>query len=194
VIPWGVGWDPPQNSPQAAHRFQQYWGQPVLGTCGFNFGWKNYDRIAEVTAACGWALVILSNNATEEDIQRWRRKNPYLFAKSGFLSTSEIVSHLAGCDATAFCYECANSGTSGAIRLGLAARKPVIAFSSCRQFRDLQHLDRGMHWCGGFQYLRDVLSSIPIQRCDPGIVAQAEEDSWVKLGQRYAVLYQGLLA
>ncbi len=112
------------------------------------------------------------------------------------------MSHLTGCDATAFCYACANSGTSGAIRLGLAARKPLIAFAGCRQFRDLSRfdwydppplpLDDRIRWCYGFDSLPQVLEQIPLQRVDPGIVAIAERDSWVRQGQKYAVIFQGL--
>ena len=36
-----------------------------------------------------------------------------------------MVAALSVCTATAFLYECHNSGTSGAIRLGIAALKPV---------------------------------------------------------------------
>src|SRR5262245_44061033 len=100
--------------------------QPVLGTMGFNFPWKNYDRLADETAVAGWALVICCTNATEEDATRWKEKNPYTLVVPGYLDTPTIVNYLAGCDATAFMYECQNNGTSGAVRMGLAARKPVI--------------------------------------------------------------------
>jgi hypothetical protein len=32
-----------------------------------------------------------------------------------------------------------------------------------------------------------------IQRCDPAIVALAEQDSWQKLGKLYSSLYRSLL-
>ncbi len=172
--------------------------QPVLGTCGFNFPWKNFDRLAEVTAEAGWAYVVVSNNATDADVARWGASNPHTLVIPGYRSTPEIVAYLAGCDATAFPYQCANSGTSGAIRLGLAARKPVLAFSGCRQFRDLADTPDGLniriHWCSGWVQLQEVLSYLSIQRVDPGIVAIAERDSWAKQGQRYGNLFRGLLS
>lgn len=172
-------------------------GRPVLGTCGFNFPWKNFGRLAEVTAQCGWGYLVVSNNASMADEASWRSLNPYTQVIRGFLPTTEIVARLGGCDATCFAYECANSGTSGAIRLGLAVRKPVIAFQGCRQFRDLQEgagRDGGIRWCSGFDNLWRILRHVPIQRCDPGIVALAERDSWVKQGQTYARLFRGLVA
>jgi hypothetical protein len=111
---------------------------------------------------------------------------------TGFRSAGEIVSLLSGCDATIFAYECANTGTSGAIRLGLAARKPVIAWRGCRQFRDLLDDPLGhtaIRWCYGFPALPQVLAQLPIQRVDPGIVQLAEGDSWARQATHYAAIF-----
>lgn len=162
-------------------------GRPILGTVGFNFPWKNYDRLAEVTEEAGWALLILANNATPEDLHRWEGLNPACQAISGFLPADMVVAKLAGCDATAFAYECANSGTSGAIRLGLAARKPVLAFESCRQFRDLLFDNAyGVTWLKGWHGFEDRLRQVPIQRLDPGIAFLAHRDRWPLQGRVYA--------
>lgn len=193
VIRQGI---PDWQSPHLYDQSLRSWcgPRPILGTCGFNFPWKNFDRLAEVTAEAGWAYLVLSNNATEADRTRWQASNPHTAVVSGFLHTGELVSRLAGCDATAFPYECANSGTSGAIRLGLAARKPVVSFP-CRQMRDLYVSDprQNIWWCEGWESLLNKLQSIPIQRVDPGIVYLAARDSWAKQGQRYADLFRGLL-
>lgn len=169
--------------------------QPILGTFGFNFPWKNFDRIAEVSAQCGWALMILSNNATVEDEARWRASNPHLVCVRGFQSGPDIVAWLSACDATIFAYECSNTGTSGAIRQGLATRKPVIAWSGCRQFFDLKdpaNWAGGLRWCASFAELPLHLDAIPVGRCDPSIVRRAHQDSWRVAGQRYAAILRGL--
>lgn len=182
-------YSPPNAPPYALDR-------PWLGTVGWNFPWKGFDQLAQVTGACGWGLLILSNDATLADMQRWQEKNPHCSAISGYLSTGRIVSELARCDATAYCYRCANTGTSGAIRLGMAARKPVIAFRECRQFRELRLLDTALaiHWCGGFEDLPWMLAQVPIQRCDPGIVALAHLDSWTNQARVYAELFNRVVA
>lgn len=181
------------------HRYPWPAAVPILGTIGWNFPWKNYDRLAEVSAACGWALTICCNNAIPEDRARWEKLNPKLVMIPGFRTHTEIVSYLAGCDATIFPYECANSGTSGAVRLGLAARKPVIAWRDCRQFRDLVDAElnigplfEGIRWCGGFDRLPRELSRVPIQRVDPGIAHLANQDSWGNQGKKYAAVFKGL--
>jgi hypothetical protein len=174
----------------------QRWFRPMLGTCGFNFPWKNFDRLAEVTAEAGWAYMVLSNNATDEDGARWKAANPYTMWRRGFIPTNEMVAYLSTCDATCFAYECANSGTSGAIRLGLAARKPVLAFSACRQMRDLYENGDGqyMDLCTDWGRLISTLRHVPIQRVDPGIAYLAHRDSWVHQGRRYAEVFRGVLA
>jgi hypothetical protein len=166
---------------------------PILGTVGFNFPWKNFDRLAEVTAACGWAYLVCSNNATDADMARWSAANPWTYVLRGFQSTEMLVRWLGACDATCFAYECANSGTSGAIRLGLAARKPVITFAGCRQMRDLRLSDEhegAIWWCGDWKGIERALRKMSIQRVDPGIVYLAHRDSWANQGRKYASIFR----
>lgn len=183
---------------QGIHRGMSPWQylfpmhQPILGTVGFNQGWRAFDRLAEVTAENGWALVILSCNATAADEARWREKNPSLYCERRWLATSQVVAHLTGCDATAFVHQCANNGTSGTIRLGIAARKPVIALES-KQYRDLKESEYSgcIEWCEDFEELGWLLGQVRIQRTDPLVVRLATADSWERQGRRYAELLRG---
>lgn len=178
-------------------------GRPILGTVGFPFPWKNYDEVAKRTKEAGWAFLLIAPEATAEQIKQWRTWNPWTQVISTFPSQLQVVSYLAGCDATAFCYTCANSGQSGAVLQGIAARKPVFAFETCRQFRALVLAESGrsaaaahpslIRWGETFDDLTYFLESCPIGRVDPRSVALAERDSWSKLGQNYAALYRGML-
>jgi hypothetical protein len=167
--------------------------RPILGTVGFPFPWKNYDELARVTAACGWALLLIAPTATAADVARWAAINPHLYVETSFLPRDTVISQLAACDATAFLYTCANTGQSGAICQGIAARKPVIAFSPsiCRQFRCYEH-EPAIRWCSSEAQVRVALRTLPIQRCDPGIVELAHRDSWAQLGRKYAALYHNV--
>lgn len=174
--------------------------QPVLGTVGFPFPWKNYDRLAQVTAEAGWALVLLAPNATAEDEARWRALNSSILVRRDFLPQDQVVSDLAGCDATAFMYECANTGTSGAIRQGLAARKPVIALQTCRQFRDLYLYDAsgdsaptGIDWVSTWDEFRHLLGVTYPGTFHPRISRFAHAESWQVRGQQHAQLYRMLV-
>lgn len=174
--------------------------QPVLGTCGFNFPWKNFDRLAQETAALGWAYLVCSTNATAEDEARWKALNPSTLVVRGWLDTPTLINYLAGCTATAFMYECANTGTSAAIRCGIAARRPLLAFRTCRQFRDL-YADvadpdqYAIGWCTTWQDFRDWISR-GTYGLDPYLPMHtlAHRDSWTQLGVKYAQLYRSLVS
>lgn len=174
-------------------RFRQ---RPVLGTVGFPFPWKNYDELCRVTAAAGWALQLIAPNHTASDKMRWESFNQHVEVYD-FVNRREAVELLAGCDATAFCYTCANTGQSGAILQGIAARKPVIAFSSaiCRQFRAL-YMDRlgrdTIRWADSFDHVREMLQTIQPARFDAGIVALAEQESWYRVAGRYLGIWRSL--
>lgn len=190
------GWVPPATFDRS---LSSWCGRrPILGTIGFPFPWKNYDTLALITVELGWALLLIAPNTTDEDKARWEAANPYSLAYQQFAHRVDVAHLLAGCDATAFCYTCANTGQSGAVLQGIAARKPVIAFSTCRQFRALfaDKLGRtAITWCERFEDVKFALAHfIRIERVNPAIVALAEQDSWAKVGQQYAELYRGLLA
>lgn len=186
------------NSPggYAQYLFKGWEGQPVLGSIGFPFGWKNYDQLAKVTEKAGWALLLIAPGASDEQIAHWLSINPDLGVWPTFADRGQAISLLAGCDATAFTYVCHNTGQSAAILQGIAARKPVIALETCRQFRAL-YLDRlghaAINWCETFEEVQDRLMGMPIYRIAPWMVALAEQDSWARVGQKYAQLYRSLV-
>jgi len=188
---WRMG-VPGWQKPQAIYPND---ARPVIGTIGFPFGWKCQARLIEIAAAAGWTSLVIAPGATVEQVQAWLAIDPELTVCADFLPRHEAISLLSGCDATAFLYEGANTGQSGAICLGIAARKPVLAASACRQFRALYNDSLGydaIDWCPSFEAVAETLRRLPIQRCDPRIVALAEQDSWERLGQKYAALYRSL--
>jgi glycosyltransferase involved in cell wall biosynthesis len=177
--------------------FRHWETQPVLGSIGFPFPWKNFDRLATITRELGWALVLIAPGATEGEVAGWRTANPDSYIRTDFVDRQQAVSLLSACDATAFPYTCANTAQSAAILQGIAARKPVIATAGCRQFRALfgDPLGRtAITWIESLDDLAFTLSHfIRLERCSPAIVALAEQDSWIKLGVRYAQLYRSLV-
>lgn len=187
------GWQQPQVYNQSPLTGWTGGPRPILGTVGFPFPWKNYERLAEETAKAGWALLLIAPKATEEQVAEWRRLQPDLLVQRRFVPRREVVSMLAGCDATAFCYTCANSGQSGAVLQGVAARKPVFAFKTCRQFRALYDAYPGaVDWGSTFEDLAWFLRATTIERTAGRMVALAQQDSWEGLGRRYATLYRAL--
>jgi hypothetical protein len=168
-------------------------GRPVLGTVGFPFGWKNYEVLCDLTREAGWGLLLIAPGAAPEQIAVWKERQPYLDVRPDFVSRERVVSLLAACDASAFLYTCANSGQSGAVCQGIAARKPVLALWTCRQFRALRSDEVGrtaITWAETFEDVERLLRAVPIGRVSPAVVALAERDSWAKLGRNYAALYR----
>lgn len=195
------GWSAEYQFNTTLHEsYSGYWcrRRPIVGTVGFPFPWKNYDLLCEASKLAGWATLIIAPGATDEQVARWQALQPNLQVHTAFTERGRVGALLAGCDATAFLYSCANTGTSGAIRQGIAARKPVLALAGCRQFRDLQlaeNLMDAVQWIydGSVHGVAYALVLAPIQRTYPPIVALAERDSWASVGQRYAALYRSLL-
>lgn len=169
--------------------------RPWLGTVGFPFPWKNYDALARVTEAAGWGLWLLAPGATEADEARWRAVNPALRVCREFVDAPLVQHMLRACDATAFCYVTHNTGQSGAILQGIAAKKPVIALHTCRQFRALYRDPLGMstiHWCETFAEVQAALVYSTSGRLDHGIVALAHQERWSLRGRWYAALLRQL--
>lgn len=171
--------------------------RPRVGTMGFPFPWKNYDLLCVAAELAGWQAVLLAPRSTPEDHARWRRLHPSVIIEPRFIPAEAVVTHLAGCDATAFLYTCCNTGTSGAIRQGIATRKPVIATTSCRQFRDLREDPVGraaISWIdvvdpGQPERVAEALAAVPIGRLYPPMVRLARQDSWARVADRYAEIF-----
>lgn len=171
-------------------------GRPVLGTVGVNLGFKCYDKLAEVTAACGWAFRLIAPGANAEDVKRWSGINPHMLIDTTFLPRRNVLQILGGCDATAFTYVCHNTGQSGAILQGIAARKPVIALRTCRMFRSLYEDPLGaeaIRWAETFDDVAWHLRHMNVERVETAIVALAEQESWSRVGQRYAAIYREMV-
>jgi hypothetical protein len=167
--------------------------RPTLGTLGHNFGWKNWPALATLTKTIGWGLLICCPTLEPEEEQALRDRNPWLDVRRG-LATSEAIEILHECDATAFMNVCHNTGQSAALLMGIAARKPVFALSTCRQYRAL-YLDRlgfgTIRWTETFEDLQAQLIHLTLtNRFDSAMVALAEQESWTHLGTKFAHLFR----
>lgn len=170
--------------------------RPTLGTLGFDFPWKNYTMLAKVTGELGWNLRIVGQ---VDDARKMALAtlNPNIWFDGYVDSKIDAVAKLASCDATAFIYTCANSGTSGAIRVGMTAGKPLIAGTGCRQFRDLEGASDAwpISWvspdeAGLVEGLVHATRRAGPSGFHLGLIHLAHENSWSKIGPRYADLYE----
>jgi len=170
--------------------------RPIIGTIGFPFPWKCYEALLRAAAEAGWGVMLLAPGASAAQVEHWLTLNPQCFIQANFTGRQQAVAMLAQCDATAFTYVCHNTGQSGAILLGIAARKPVFALRTCRQFRALWQDPMGrlaIRWVETFENLTDELHAQGRHsELDSPTCALAEQESWAALGRNYAVLYRQL--
>jgi len=191
-LPRAIYWRQGVLSAEVPMAFDNPTGRPLVGTCGFDFPWKNFDLLAEAAKAAGWGVVYVGGNLTADRVKQLEAKNPWSLFMTGFRDRGEIVAALAGCDATAFLYTCYNTGTSGAIRMGMAARKPMLLMRGCRQFRDIYEADDLRSLCTWMEFSKgDITFTLSTLERGYGMHYIAEHDSWERLGKRYAVLYRG---
>jgi len=183
--------DPPPELPGRS------WSEiPVLGTVGHDFGWKCWDRLAEITKEAGWGLLLCTPTMSVERELDLQQKNPRTVVQQG-LSTPDVIQNLRMCAATAFTFVTHNTGQSASILLGIAAHRPVIAFHTCRQFRALW-LDplgkKALCWVETFEEVRTTLAHLGNPPLDaPAVVQLAAQESWRHVGKKYASLYRSLL-
>jgi hypothetical protein len=190
---WRMGvpeWDGTlQNRPSG------WFKRPYLGTVGFNFAFKCWQKLAEIAATVGWGFVVCTPEMNPEEEQQLHRLNPWVDVRQG-LETQQVLGVLRDCTATAFTNVTGNSGQSAAILMGIAAKKPLIALATCRQYRALLAdplSNQAIMWANTFEEVQQHLTYLTPQRFDTGICALAEQDSWKKLGAKYASLYRSLV-
>jgi glycosyltransferase involved in cell wall biosynthesis len=159
----------------------------TLGTVGFDFPWKNFELGAKYTAEAGWVYLVISPGMKQERVNAIKAINPDSIVVTPWLNAQEVVHELSACTATAFLYVTGNSGTSGAIRMGIGARRPVIAFCS-RQNRDLA-MEKSIDWLKNDAHIGELLEQYGkgegIEERIAGVKKLAERDSWKNLAQRY---------
>lgn len=166
--------------------------RPIVGSIGFPFPWKHYDLLADASEMAGWALLLIAPGATADQVNHWGALNPHSEILTHFMDRHYALAYLTGCDATAFLYGTMNAGTSGAIRQGIAVRKPVIAseVAACRQFRDLVEDPvgrRAIQWVGDLSVdgVARALAGLTLG-VDPRVVHLAHQDRWGVYGARVA--------
>lgn len=156
----------------------------TVGSVGFDFPWKNFPVLRDTADRAGWRVDIFGgdNDWVQRDV---------------------AIARLAGCHATAFLYQTGNSGTSAAIRLGLATRRPVIAFP-CRQFRDLCEADEpevrdAVLWVRSEEELLTTLERLAKDAGGWCVISDrvawlAKHDSWANGSEVYYQIYERVLS
>lgn len=167
----------------------------TLGSAGFDFPWKNYDMLARVTSDAGWVLLLIAPEMSQSRVEEIKRINPGSMVLTSWLSAEEVVFLLSSCTATGFLYSTGNSGTSGAIRLGIAARRPMVAFQS-RQNRDLAK-ELALNWVNTEEEAKQQLSAFGYKEVVAANVdwmkELADSQSWGNAAKQYKEMWMNAL-
>jgi hypothetical protein len=111
-----------------------------IGTAGFPFNWKGFHPLAIACQRFGFQFRCIMPESRHVDIEPMRKvileANPSAEIITDWLPEREVIQKLHDCHVNVFAYEGGNLGISGAVRLGIAAKRPLV-ISKCRQFRDL---------------------------------------------------------
>lgn len=117
----------PMPLPNPLDYFPDQTAHPTVALVGFDFPWKNFE--------------LVERHARELGVEVRR-----IGGAGHFRGRGRMLNLVARCWGAVFFYVCGNSGQSGAIGVGLAAKIPVWAHSGCRQFRELRRAESPVTW------------------------------------------------
>jgi glycosyltransferase involved in cell wall biosynthesis len=178
-------------------------GSPFIGTVGFPIGYKNLFNLAEAVNTTGYRLLAYlpeSPHAHAAPVaERIRRLCPGSQIYTDFHDQRDIITAFAHCAATAFPSHHAGSGIGGSVRLGIAARRPVV-ISRVERFSDLWTDYVNEFYVVNYPYstandIAQVLFQVEAD-CRHNVVRKpvkcAADMSWMKSAEAYCKLYNDL--
>lgn len=166
-----------------------------IGTAGFPFPWKGFHQVAQAAKQLDMNCVVVAAKSDHFDTtvmeQFVKDAQPDTEYVKDWLPQEDVVRKLASCEVNVFAYDGANNGISGAVRMGLAARRPLVV-TRCRQFRDLFAYEDEIEFIDS-QSPKDIAAGIErvleSGKCPKRVL---EDMSWTKAAQRYEEIYTSL--
>lgn len=112
----------------------------LIGTCGFPFPWKGFHQVAMAAELLHKRALVIAPESGHANTEAMRQvvmqSNPSAIYVTGWATEAQIAFSLSTCAVTVFAYQGGNYGISGAVRMGLAAGRPIVLTRN-RQFSDL---------------------------------------------------------
>jgi len=175
-----------------------------IGTAGFPFPWKGFDVVIEAAKRLHGIANLVCPQSEHVDVNpfrmRWRTElgTEKLAMEMRWLKEAEVVRLLAQSTVNVYYYDPAHShltGQSGAVRLGLAARRPII-LSVHRQFRSLFEYEDEIYFADNKEHAIELIAHVnaslkqgsPV-RMPSRVIA---EQGWSCTGRLYESLIERL--
>lgn len=171
-----------------------------IGTVGFPFPWKSLPEVAAACKILGLACSIIApetchanTHAVEQQVKsQWHLVD---YDKS-WQPFDAVVKKLNQNAVNVFAYNTAGRGpyidvgTSSAVRMGLAARRPVVVTRTCRQFRDLLDYEDEIEFADSHhpQHLAEAIQRVLANGKRPNRILK--DMSWTTVANQYKSLYQ----
>ena len=174
---------------------------PCIGTAGFPFPWKRFDVVAEAAKKFNTRCRMIAPRSDQLDTDLFMEGiaghiGPLANIYRSWLPAQQVVSMLAECWANIFWFTSYSPedqlGQSGSVRLGIAARRPVI-ISTHRKLRTLFQYEDELYIAGReedvYRHLETILAA-PERAKRPKRIL--EEMGWSVVGKQYRELVNSL--
>jgi glycosyltransferase involved in cell wall biosynthesis len=171
-------------------------------TAGFPLPWKGFELLAQATSilvkkeVLAGARFIGPRNphcdtfSVMNTVKHFLPEADYI---TEWYEQSEVIRLMQECPVSVFPYADCKPGISSAVRLGLAARRPIV-LSRCRQFRDLFDYEDEIEFVDGTlspeSLARAITKALESGKYPKRVL---EDMSWTKAAQMYKDIYTGLI-
>lgn len=171
-----------------------------IGTVGFPFPWKSLPEVAAACKILGLHCRIIAPDTCHADtnsVERAVKQQWHLVDyDKRWLPYDYVVRSLACNAVNVFAYNTAGRGfyvdvgTSSAVRMGLAARRPVVVTRTCRQFNDLLDYEDEIEFADSHhpQHLAEAIQRVLANGKRPNRILK--DMSWTTVANQYKTLYQ----
>lgn len=171
-----------------------------IGTVGFPFPWKSLPEVAAASQMLGMGCLMFAPDtchANTHAVERTvKQQNPHTYYIKEWKTYDNVVKQLATQAVNVFAYNTAGRGmyidvgTSSAVRMGLAARRPVVVTRTCRQFRDLLDYEDEIEFADSHhpQHLAEAIQRVLANGKRPNRILK--DMSWTTVANHYKSLYQ----
>ncbi len=209
VVPMGVSASPPDGWSAIRDRLPPPAGPFTVASCGFFYPQKEYLELVRAARLASQArpvrAVILAPVAdsplSRETHDRFRAAvlaeglEPWVTVVTDYLAEGELLRRLAACDAVVFpSAEMPGRQTSAAVRLGLAAGRPVV--TDVFAFADLGEELLKVPTPDCETLARAILALAADRRLRAGLVeaarSYARRHTWSAVAARHTEIYEGL--
>lgn len=168
----------------------------TLGTAGFPFPWKGFHAVAKASKLLDMGCVVVAPDSSHFDTQLMKQcvmdAQPNASYITLWLKEEEVIKTLSECYVNVFAYSGHPQGISGAVRMGLAAARPLV-LTRCRQFRDLYDYEDEIEFIQ-FPYEQDIAEGVrKVVKGNKRPSRVLKDFSWINSGRKYVDVYRSVV-